>query len=311
MSKLQEALKKLREDDPGRKERAIAGPAKSKMNAAAGLPDRDRNISRSEYPIGDVCEPQFAIELDLDELCKCGLFPQYEFSEDVAQQFRRIKRPVLRIAFGAELSKSDNPNVIMVASALPGSGKSFCSINLAASIARERDVGAVLVDADVLKPNISRSLGLDKRLGLIDFLLDPSITVDDILVGTDLLDIVVIPAGQQNTEATELLASRRMGSLVSELSRRFRSRAVIFDTSPLLMTNEAHVLAEYVGQIVMVVEAGVTTQESLMEALRGLNRSKPINAILNKARYTGFDYYGQGSYGYYSPSGTTGNDDHE
>ena len=56
----------------------------------------------------------------------------------------------------------------MVSSALPKSGKTFCSVNLAIRIARERDVGAVIVDADVLKPNISRALNLEQRPGLID-----------------------------------------------------------------------------------------------------------------------------------------------
>ena len=121
-----------------------------------------------------------------------------------------MKRPILNLAFDRDLTQSENSNVIMVASALPKTGKTFCSFNLASSIAKEKDVGAILVDADVLKPNISRSLGIDDRLGLIDYLLDESISIDDILVATDLFGIIVVPAGRQHPDATELLASRRM-----------------------------------------------------------------------------------------------------
>lgn len=243
--------------------------------------------------------PDYTITVDLTLLREHGLQPEESDLDLVAQQFRRIKRPVLNTAFGLGASDSQNANVIMLASALPKSGKSFCSFNLATSIARERDVGAVLVDADVLKPEISRVLGLDGRLGLIDYLLDSTVSFDEILVATDLHGIVVVPAGQQHDEATELLASRRMQKFVAELSMRFYSRAIIVDTPPLLLTNEAHVLAENMGQIILVVEAGVSTQASVIQALESFNRTKPINAILNKARGVSFGEYDDG-YGYYS-----------
>ena len=235
-----------------------------------------------------------------------GLHPREEDSEYINQQFRRIKRPVLNIAFKDELTESENPNVIMVSSALPRSGKTFCSVNLAMSIARERDVGAVIVDADVLKPNISRSLHLEERPGLIDYLVDHTVTIDDILVGTDLYGIIVVPAGGRHEEATELLASRRMKEFVHALAERYAARAIVVDTPPLLLTNEANVLAENMGQIVLVVEAGISTQESVIEAAGLLNSEKPINAILNKFRgmdlgghrVDGYSYYGTGGYGY-------------
>ena len=191
----------------------------------------------------------------------------------------------------------------MVSSALPKSGKTFCSVNLAISIARERDVGAVIVDADVLKPNISRALNLEQRPGLIDYLLDPAVTVDDILVGTDLHDIIVVPAGGRHEEATELLASRRMQEFIHALAERYSSRAIVVDTPPLLLTNEANVLAENMGQIILVVEAGVSTQESVIEAAGLLNSEKPINVIINKSRGMDVDGHGANGYGYYGAGG--------
>ena len=123
------------------------------------------------------------------------------------------------------------------------------------------------------------------------------------LVGTNLHGIVVVPAGRQHEEATELLASRRMRQFVKALAERFRARAIIVDTPPLLLTNEAHVLAENMGQIILVIEAGVSSQESALEALGSLNRSKPINAILNKARGASFGDYSGDGHGYYSAPG--------
>ena len=90
-----------------------------------------------------------------------------------------------------------------------------------------------------------------------------------------------------------------MKQFVEAIAERFRSRAVIVDTPPLQLTNEAHVLAKLVGQIVVVIEAGVSTQDSILQALGSLDRNKPINAILNKARKGSFGGYDGDRYGYY------------
>ena len=313
MSKLQKALQKLRSSEvpipPGR-HRHSGGEARSGTDRE--VPPESAlgrlNSRRDEYLTEETSireklpEPEISISLEM--LSDQGYQPNREDLELVAQQFRRIKRPILQVAFRAGSAAGENANVIMIASALPKTGKTFCSFSLAVSIARERDVGSVLVDADVLKPNISRVLGLDERIGLIDYLLDPALTIDDILVPTETYGIVVVPAGQQHEEATELLASRRMKQFIENTSERFRSRAIIVDTPPLLLTNEAHVLAELMGQIVLVIDAGISTQESVVEVLSTLNRAKPINAILNKARSKSVEGYSGDGYGYYgAPQG--------
>lgn len=307
MSKLQKALGILRETN-----RADgAEPAQSGVSDAEAqtqLPEHGRPPirvrARTPTPPSQQEEivPDLKIVVDREHLRNAGLLPSVSHEHQIAQQFRRVKRPILNTAFGLGVPESENANVIMLASALPKSGKTFCSVNLAISIARERDIGAVLVDADVLKPNVSRVLGLAEHKGLIDYLLDPDIRIEDILVGTDLYDVVVVPAGSHHEESTELLASHRMEQFISLLSERFPNRAVIVDTPPLLVTSEAHVLAEHMGQIAMVIEAGVSTQDSVLQALKSLNRSKPVNAILNKTRDSGFGEYLGSSYQYYSES---------
>jgi exopolysaccharide/PEP-CTERM locus tyrosine autokinase len=292
MSKIQKALDALKDRTDGQAEK----PRRSHRPYI-----QERYVP--EGAAAAEASPRFSIAVDLDKLRAAGLHPREEDFEAIIQQFRRVKRPVLSIAFKQELTEDENPNVIMVSSALPKSGKTFCSVNLAISIARERDVGAVIVDADVLKPNISRALNLEQRPGLIDYLLDPVVTIDDILVGTDLHDIIVVPAGGRHEEATELLASRRMQKFIHALAERYSSRAIVVDTPPLLLTNEANVLADNMGQIVLVIEAGVSTQESVIEAVGLLNNEKPINVIINKSRGMDADGYGTNGYGYYGAGG--------
>ena len=307
MSKIQKALQILQNGvtessvRQGRQSNAGDDTAAEDSSQSPGVQARQRGNSSDrhyqEILNTDEQLTDFRIEVSAKSLVEQGVQARAADLELVGQQFRRIKRPVLNTAFGVGMRDSKNANVVMVASALPQSGKTFCSFNLATSIAREKDVGAVLVDADVLKPNISRALGLEERIGLIDYLVDDSISIDDILVATDLHGIIVVPAGRQHDEATELLASRRMAQFFELLSQRFHSRAIVVDTPPLLITNEAQVLAEHMGQIVMVIEAGRSDVESVSQALDTLNRTKPINAILNKARGKSFGDYG--GYGYY------------
>jgi len=91
-----------------------------------------------------------------------------------------------------------------------------------------------------------------------------------------------------------------MQDLVALLSAQYKNRTILFDTPPLLITNEAQVLATNMGQIVLVIEARVSSQDSVMRALGRLDHQKPINAILNKSRNAAGDGYQSDDYGYYS-----------
>lgn len=321
MSKIQKALQAMRaaekDSNTVTREKAERFVASYGPNVAprvnGGL--RERKRRSTDTTITPVLPEDFedrpvanSIEIDRGLLEISGFWPTGPDEAVIAEQFRRAKRPVISLAFETGVPTGENPNVVMMASAMPGAGKSFCTFNLARSIARERDIGAVIVDADVLRSSISRSLGLTNRPGLTDYLLDESLTIEDILLQSDLDDIVLVPAGDSHPEATELLSSRRMTQFVAELSARFRNRVILCDTPPILITNEAHVFAEHVGQIVMIIEARYSSQVSVLQALASLDRDKPINAILNKSRTArGSGYYGD-DYGYYPFHGDKGDD---
>lgn len=298
MSKLQEAIKRIRDSRP---------PERSAGSAINGTHAGQRKRARTVVTVRDgegleseTTLPRFAT-IPEEVRLECGLDPIPGSEAQVARQFGRIKRPIMLNAFDLTEISAENPNVIMVASALPETGKTFCALNLARSIAQERDFGALLVDADVLKPRVTRALDLEGSPGLTDYLLDDSLSLEDVLVQTDCDGIIVLPSGNPHRDATELLASRRMRELVKLLSQRYTSRAILFDTPPLLMTNEAVVLTQYTGQVVFVIEAGVTSVEAVNAALGLIDRDKPVNAILNKVKdapgdvYMGTAYYGYGS----------------
>jgi exopolysaccharide/PEP-CTERM locus tyrosine autokinase len=235
------------------------------------------------------------VDINLARLHQMGMVTHDGGRTSVAEDFRIIKRPLLRAAFAAVSAGNSNGNLIVVTSSLPGEGKTHCAINLAMSIAMEKDHTVLLVDADVARPSVLKVLGLPSAPGLMDVLLSDSMTLADVIMRTNIPTLSLLPAGRNNKHATELLASQTMSTLLSEIARRYPDRVVIFDSPPLLLTTEASVLAAQMGQVVMVIEAEKTTKRDVREALRRLDNCARVELVCNKARGFGTGEY----YGYY------------
>jgi len=277
MSKIQDALRRLQENGE---------PPKPRREPTEAADVRQLPPAHSD---GDVDDREPEVDVDLGELRTAGLYPPEVSERDIADQFRAIKRPLIANAYGKRVARVENGNIIAVASALPGEGKTFTSINLALSIARERDNTVLLVDADFAKPNISTVFGLNSRLGLLDIVENGgSVHPEEAAVATDIPGLSILPAGANRETATELMASSSMERVVQELAHRKPGRFLIFDTPPLLHTAEASVVADLVGQVVMVVRAESTSHAALREALAKLGDKKAINLVLNQSRSTSF-----------------------
>jgi receptor protein-tyrosine kinase len=229
-------------------------------------------------------QPTRQVDLDLVKMRETGMVTAAGGRTSLLEDFRIIKRPLLKRAF-EEISPKGKPgNLIMLTSSLPGEGKTYCAINLAMSIAMELDHTVLLVDADVARPSVLRTLGLPAHRGLMDLLIDDKLDVSDVLLRTNVDTLSILSAGTSTPRATELLASSTMAALVNEIANRYPDRIVIFDSPPLLLTSEARALANHMGQIVVVVEAQKTTQHALGEALRQLEGCPNVNLIYNKTR---------------------------
>ena len=201
----------------------------------------------------------------------------------VADEYRRIKRPLLSNAFGQSASLHERGNLILVTSSIAGEGKTFTAINLALSMAYEHDHTVLLIDCDVPRCGTSRMLGMDDKPGLVDVLESSEYSVANVMVKTDIPSLTLIPAGKQHDFVTEMLASQRMSELVSEIGDRYDDRVIIFDGPPLLPTPQTQVLAGLAGQVVFVIEAGKTPQAVVEEALSMISEEKPTGLVMNKS----------------------------
>ncbi|WP_426416977.1 XrtA-associated tyrosine autokinase [Aestuariirhabdus sp. LZHN29] len=220
-------------------------------------------------------------------------------SEDrslIKEQYRHLKRSILGKAFGSDNAvKRKLSNLVMVTSASPREGKTFTTLNLALSIALEQDRKILLVDADVVQPSINSVLEIDSSLGIVDYLNSDEIEFENILHKTSVDNLSLVLAGSRHHLTNELLASESMRALMNELSTRYPDRIVMLDTPPLCLTTEAAILASLVGQVIVVVEEGTTTQRRLKEALGLIGDHPDVSLLMNKCSSAKEGSY----YGYY------------
>jgi exopolysaccharide/PEP-CTERM locus tyrosine autokinase len=265
----------------------VNGIAHDALHAVPVAPAVGAAAAAAAAPKAEHATPKYTtrrVELDLARMREMGMVTAAGGRTSLLEDFRIIKRPLLQRAF-AERRPGDKPgNLIMLTSSLPGEGKTYSAINLAMSIAMELDHTVLLVDADVARPSVLRTLGLPAQRGLMDLLVDDKLDMGEVMLRTNVDTLSILPAGTSTPRATELLASSTMSNLVNEIANRYPDRIVIFDSPPLLLTSESHVLASHMGQIVVVVEAQTTTQHALKEALSQLNGLNNVNLIYNKTR---------------------------
>jgi protein-tyrosine kinase len=213
-----------------------------------------------------------------------------------SEQFRKLKNNIMRI--GAEKSI----RTILITSAMAGEGKSLIAINLAAAIAAEMQSRVLLVDCDLRNPSFLQWFGFEETIGLSDY-LSGNAALEDLLVKTSLEKLSILPAGSPQENPAELIGSKQMKELVAELKNRYEDRYIILDSSPLLATTEPSILSKLVDGVFLVIRSDVTPRESVLQAMKALDKDKIIGVVLNNVefktqgmtrRYFGSDrkYYG-------------------
>ncbi|PSJ39863.1 P-loop NTPase family protein [Allosphingosinicella deserti] len=277
----------------------VAAPESGIEAAASKLADPIRVIEtagpRAARPVQSAPAPASGrvAKVDREALASGGFIAPEAAGSAIAEEFRIVKRQLLRGIARAD----DKGRNILVCSAQPNEGKTFCAINLALSLAAEKDLEVLLIDADFPKPEILEILGVAAGPGLTDALADPERDPESFVIRTDVRGLSLLPAGSPVPDVTELLSSERTRTLLAKLASP--RRIILFDSPPALMASPATVLATHVGQLLMVVRADQTHEADLREAIGLLSACDEIRLLLNG---TGFavngrrfgSYYGYG-----------------
>jgi exopolysaccharide/PEP-CTERM locus tyrosine autokinase len=290
MSLVERALKKLQESRAG---------ASSPEAAPAPLP----SAREPAAPETEIRRPTKIVRLDREALRAAELLPAPNEERRFANEYRQIKRPLIANAFGRGAPLQPKGRVMLVASALPGDGKTFTALNLALSMALEKDVNVLLADADVAKPHLSRVLGVSGDAGLLDVLHDEKLDIESVVLRTDVEGLEILPAGHASETATELLASSRMATIVEQLTARNPDQVVLFDSPPLLLTSESRVLCAVAGQAILIVSASSTPQQAVFDAIAHIGEGRYIGLVLNQCAQPSHENYYHHYYGQREDSG--------
>lgn len=215
----------------------------------------------------------------------------------ISEEFRIIKRQLLRQAFPSPGAARAGANLVMITSARPGEGKTFTSLNLALGIATEPSRHVLLVDADTSRQGVGEVIGLGDQRGLLDVLSGNERELSQVMLRTDILNFALVPAGGARDDAAELLAGSRMAALLREMSLRYSDRIILVDAPPCLVSSDPLTLAGIVGQVLMVIEAERTQRDEIAFALEMVKDCQNVSLILNKVQVTNDVFLG--SYGPY------------
>ncbi|MBR9895035.1 XrtA-associated tyrosine autokinase [Alteromonas sp.] len=298
MSTIEKALAKNRSD------KSIETSGENDVKVA-DTHETQAELNAKDVPSEEIrkSEGEPDIVLDMEYLSQKGMVDHSAERRIINEEFRTIKRKVISNAFGPLAKTLERSNIVMVTSSKPGEGKTFSAVNLALSIASEQDKTVLLVDADVLRPNVMKTLGLKNKEGLIEYLLGEKSSVADVMKSTNIPNLKIIGAGKPHRLSNELLASEIMQKTIDEFSTRYKDRIVIIDTPPLLGINETSVLANLAGQALLVCEEGKSKLHDIKNAVAHLDPNMAIGIVVNKSLSND---QSPGYYGYYYGNNETG-----
>jgi capsular exopolysaccharide synthesis family protein len=218
-------------------------------------------------------------------------------SSRAVEEFRIVKHRLMATwkTIGYPLPSGGSSRTVMVTSAKPREGKTFCSLNLALTFAAEENLTVILIDADPIRAGVGKYLKTPAVPGLTT-VLSGEASVSDALIQTDVANLLVLPSGDPGPRIAELLTGGGTSRVFAELVRRYPEHVIVVDTPPALASTTPAGLSPTVAQIVFVIEAGHTQRAEIEAAVNLLSGCHHISFLLNKASPSSGHF---GSYSYY------------
>jgi protein-tyrosine kinase len=285
--------------------------AAARMRAVAGDPSLTRLMQTSEAPSGPARQADKApyasdqavspphvsgITVTLAAMSSAGLAMDGSIRSKISEECRITAGWLFRNLHTSR-RQTAAPNLLMVTSARPGEGKTFCVINIAASLARSGLTSVVVVDVDPKLRSLSSVLGLSDRPGLYDFAADPKQGTQELILSTEIPGLFVLPLGRRAAAEIDAGVTRAISAAIETVARSLPQSVVILDAPPCLSTSDPSALAGIVSQIALVVEAERTQRSEVDSAVELLQACPNIVTVFNKATipfnaFGSYDYFG-------------------
>jgi polysaccharide biosynthesis transport protein len=236
-----------------------------------------------------------------------GVLPSASMAEEARKNMFMLERPhspeaeALQGLYGSlMLAGHENPpQVVLIASAFPGEGKTTVALNL--SLAFAKHANTCLVDADLRKGRIAKAFGLFANEGLCDVLTEARSLESVLLEPPGRGNLSIVSAGRSDHNSGQLICSETMRQVLQELRQRFRF--VVIDSPPILPFVDGRALSAMADAVVLVGRAGITTRGAMqrcIDLLSEIHAGSILHVVLNGADMNSIDYqyyrYGYDNY---------------
>jgi capsular exopolysaccharide synthesis family protein len=269
MGRIEEALKKAKASRGGSYGAGAAVTPRFQPNSATAAGQGRVKSDVSRILAGHI------VPADNEKLREQRVIAASEHDERVGP-YRQLRTQLLK-------TMRDNQwTTLALTSAHERAGKSLTAANLAISLSRDVNTQVLLVDLDLNTPTVHQKLNLKPDKGLVDY-LKGECSLEEIVFDPGVEQLIVLVGRSAGKESSELLGSPKMQELMQDLCRQDVANITIFDLPPLLRNDDAIMFAPFADATLLVVEAGVTTEDQLQESMRLLRKANVIGTILNKS----------------------------
>lgn len=223
--------------------------------------------------IGEILKMEVEKRFTLEELERKKIVYQRSDQVEALHNFRDIR---------TALSSGEASNVVMITSLSVSNGASYFARNLAAVTSFDSTKTSLLIDCNIDRPSVSSIFELQDRLGVLDYIVDESITVDDVIHCSGIARYRCIPAGNPTKESEEYFTHPRFKKLLTDLKNRYRDRNIFIDAPSILKSADTRILLEVCDQVIVVVPYGKVGQAEINLAEKMIPSEKFKGVVLNE-----------------------------
>jgi len=214
-------------------------------------------------------------ELDNNELSELRIIFSEMTDTKIANTYRDLRTKLIQ--------KSQGKNFItMITSCNFTEDSSLASLNIGTAFSFDESKTSLLIDCNLNNPKLDSLLSMEADKGLIDYLENVDIPVDQIMHKTGIRRLKMIPAGSTRETATEYFTSLRMRQLMSDLLSRYTDRYIFLDTAPINDSADTKILVELCDFVILVVPYGTTTKNKIKEAADTIGKDKLLGVVFNE-----------------------------
>jgi len=272
MSIIESALGKLRGPAANRQPSGRAQPAAEGIRHGVSAP------SYIQWPDSQ----RAPIDVSVERLQALGLFCPGPDIVRVENEMRPLRREVVGAAQKVNTTTGTPVGpVVAVTSAFAGEGKSFTSLALALSVAAADEHEVLLVDGDCVRQTISTALTDVRDAGFADLLRNETFSPEALCLPTSRPRLRFLPAGAFGRGDLDLFSVDRVTRVCGALARLYEGHLVVIDLPPVLVSDDAATVANAAGQVLLVIRAGQSLQDSVLEAVKAIGESVPVGVVLN------------------------------